>query len=914
VTRAREPSDWAHDLAGARPLERRVFAALRQHPEVSRLSDFTSEMELDFEFRFEGEQVRLEVKEKGQPYSQGYRRLWPDVPPGELFILDETSFRNLVWAEGMGYLLVYDRPRNRWSYFGPWELALGPRRRFERLEDRGAGEFLKGKLLVDLRTAAATAADLQIDTLLNVVRASRAALAKVDAVRIRSCAELPAVPRRPRTGLARDRQPPPTAPAAPEESPRTVPEGDRTWSGLSPEMVAALRERWGWATPTPVQRKAFAPILHGDNVLVLAPTAGGKTEAALLPLLDLWRGERWAPISVLALSPLKALLQDQLSRYRRAGALVGAKAFAWHGDVAYDDKLAFLDHPVEILLTTPESLELVLSSPSYDQRRLFGRVQAVIVDEVHAFVGTPRGAQLAGLLERLDRFTTTDVQRIGLSATIGNPVEVLDWLRGGSHRPRSVVAETGPMQGEVLSVVTYERLPEAVSAIRNVTSGARALVFTRSRRRAEELANGLGALVHHSSLSTEQRAATAAALAAGEAPLVVATASLEMGIDIGDLDLVVHDGAPSGPASYLQRLGRAGRRTGIRRMVFTTKERDDLLLILAVLARARRGDLPSLPPGRGARLVLGQQAVALAFERTAVARRELFDALRWSSAFSSCLDAIEPTIDHLLDGGWLVAVGDQLVVGPAAQARFGGHRFADLLATFQGGEGAVVVDDEGHRIGTVDWAQIEERDAGTSDEGLLLSGRPWSVVAVDRQKGIVHVRAAEKGRARSWRGPSLEVERATWEAVREVLVATDVPIEMDERATGWLEQLRCEWRERLADPVRSEGSTTVLDSFAGVEVHRAVLAALDVEGTAGGPSCEVAAPLREVRRRASECLADLGTVLEAEAWRHATRLRLRHPELVTSQVLLDEARQYHVDDAGIRGVLSLAAGEVSWPS
>lgn len=895
-----------------------MFEALDRHPEVFRLSDFTREMDLDFEFRFEGEDVRLELKEKVRPYSHEYEELWIDVPPEDLFILDETSFRGLLWAAGMGYLLVRDTPGRRWLYLGPWELALGPRRRFERIGNRGAGEFLKGKVLLDLRTAALTTVDLEIGGLLQVVRRSRAALRQYHAVRLRSSDDLPVIPRRPRPLPTEDWSP--LAPAAAATIPSTeslldVAPVDRSWAGLGAEMVTAIGDRWGWSAPTPIQRKAFPPVLRGENVLVLAPTAGGKTEAALLPLLDVWHRERWAPTSILAISPLKALLDDQLTRYRRATALVGAKAFAWHGDVDHGDKRAFVDQPADILLTTPESLELVLSSPRYDQRRLFSQVQAVIVDEVHAFAGTPRGAQLASLVERLDRFATADVQRIGLSATIGNPAEILEWLRGGSHRPHTLVAESGPMQGEVLSVVTYTDTPEAVAAITAASKGARTLVFARSRRRAEELAHALGAPVHHSSLSGQQRAATANALSAGDVPLAVATASLELGIDIGDLDLIIHDGAPSGPASYLQRLGRAGRRTGIRHMVFTTKEPDDLLLILAVLARVRRGDLEALPPGRGARLVLGQQALALAFERTAVPRRELHDALRWSPAFSSCLDAVHPTIDHLLAGRWLVAVGDQLVVGPTAHDRFGGaRRFAELLASFPSTDGAVVVDEEGRHIGTVDWSHVADGTRGGGADGFMLAGRPWSVVGVDRTKGVVTVRTAGAGRARSWRGQTMDVDRATWEAVQEVLLATDVPLDMDERATHWLHGLRREWGKRLAEPVRSVGSCTVLDGFGGVGVHQAVLAALDLDGAAGGPSCEVYAPRDQVGRRASSCLADLDRVLDGEARRQAPRVRFRHRELVPPDVIEAEARAYYVDDEGIRRVLSLAAGEGRWHS
>jgi hypothetical protein len=173
-----------------------VSDALASHPLVSHLADFTAELDaLDFRFRFEGHDVHVDVKAKRQQLSGEFFEQWPEVPRDELFVLDETSFRTLVWTEGLGYLLVDDQPRGRWHVFGPWELCLGPRRRFERRGDRGGGEFVKGKLLLDLRTVAASGPELDIDQFLDVVRASRRALHQVPAVRIRSLGEFPVIPR-----------------------------------------------------------------------------------------------------------------------------------------------------------------------------------------------------------------------------------------------------------------------------------------------------------------------------------------------------------------------------------------------------------------------------------------------------------------------------------------------------------------------------------------------------------------------------------------------------------------------------------------------------------------------------------------------------------------------------------------------
>lgn len=869
------------------------------------------ETDLDFEFEFERATVHLDVKEKLRPLSDDYADYWPEVPRTELFILDEVAFRKLVWDEGMGYLLVHDGPNRRWAIFGPWELCLGPRRRLERPGDRGAGEFLKGKLLVDLRAAAITTDLLDVDALLEVVRRSRAALTKVRSVPIRTEGEVPVIPSL-RPAFGPDRRPDRGRPPAPATAP---PAADPTWSGLSPELVAALAARWGWRAPTPVQAAAFPGVLAGQNLLILAPTAGGKTEAALLPLLDLLRREGWrrGP-SILAINPLRALLDDQLTRWRRAGALVGATAFAWHGDVSSDERRAFKDDPADALLTTPESLENLLTSASHDEHRLFDALQAVVVDEVHAFVGTPRGAQLASLLERLDRFVGPDLQRIGLSATVGNPSEVLDWLRGGSLREHRVVSDGSPVQGEHVDIRTYGDAAEAIAVIGEAAAGERSLVFARSRKRAEELASGLGVAVHHSSVAAGRRASALADLASGRADCVVATAGLEMGIDVADLGLVIHDGAPSSPGSYLQRLGRAGRRTQQRRLVFTTGEADDLLLILGVLARVRRHDIDALPPRRGARLVLGQQALAVAFQTFISDRHGLADTLLWSPVFAGLAADVEATIAHLLKHRWLRSDGERLVAGPEAQRRFGGPRgVAALLATFGCPEQARVVTEDGVAVGEVDWDRIDAHDTAGAAKDFTLAGRSWTVGLVDRGEGIVVVAPGGRSKPLSWRGPSLEVSRRTWEAVREVLAGTEVPVLMDHRATAWLERERLIWQERLRAPVQELEGATVIDSFAGVGAHQAVLTALELEGLPGGPTLDVRASRTEVGHRSTVLLDDLDTVLDAEARRQTATLPLRFPELTSPTVILAEAREFHVDADGIRRCLTLAA-EGTWPS
>ncbi len=437
MARERQPADWIHDLQAGRDAEDYVRALLFEHPAVSRIADLSNQPETpDFEFRFEGERVGLEVKSKLQAYSSDYRELWPELAERDLFILDESSLRALSWAEGMGYLLIADVPSNRWVVIGPWELLLGPRRRFERLGQRTTTTFTKGKLLLDLRMGE-TMDDAVIEDVLRIVRRTRATRREVRPIRLHGQPDLPVVPKSPApVGVERTRPSPSMdgeahpviEPAAPVASPvglkPEIPaavELSEIWCGLSTSLAGELETASGWMEPTEVQRAAIPSVLAGHNTLVLAPTAGGKTEAALLPLLDVARREGWRPTSILAVSPMKALLDDQLRRYQ---------------------SLAPADRRDCVRLARrheqdPQRREFLgIRATSCSRRRRASRscftggrqgtlsgIRAVIVDEVHAFVGTARGAQLAALLERLDQRCEADLQRVGLSATVGTPDE-----------------------------------------------------------------------------------------------------------------------------------------------------------------------------------------------------------------------------------------------------------------------------------------------------------------------------------------------------------------------------------------------------------------------------------------------------------------------------------------------------------
>ncbi len=211
------------------------------------------------------------------------------------------------------------------------------------------------------------------------------------------------------------------------------------FSRFDPLLQEKIVANLGWTSLRPVQDMAAHEILDGRNCVVLAPTAGGKTEAAMFPVLSGCLRNQEPGLRALYICPTRALLNNQEDRLGRYADMVGLGAFKWHGDVTTARRQAFIREPCELVLTTPESLEVMLDSGKVPTAALFRYLRYVVVDEIHALAASDRGAHLLCTLERIRRYASADFQRIGLSATVGNPEEVLRWLQGSSLNPAVLV-------------------------------------------------------------------------------------------------------------------------------------------------------------------------------------------------------------------------------------------------------------------------------------------------------------------------------------------------------------------------------------------------------------------------------------------------------------------------------------------
>jgi ATP-dependent Lhr-like helicase len=211
------------------------------------------------------------------------------------------------------------------------------------------------------------------------------------------------------------------------------------FSRFAPLLQEKIVHRVGWSSLRPVQEIASDTILDGNNCIILAPTAGGKTEAAMFPVLSGCLAHQELGLRLLYICPTRALINNQEQRLDEYASLLGLGAFKWHGDVTPATKKKFLKEPSEIIMTTPESLEVMLVSGSVPTAKLFKHLKYVIIDEVHALASCDRGDHLISVLERIRAYCDNDFQRIGLSATVGNPKQILEWMQGSSKNPQRLV-------------------------------------------------------------------------------------------------------------------------------------------------------------------------------------------------------------------------------------------------------------------------------------------------------------------------------------------------------------------------------------------------------------------------------------------------------------------------------------------
>lgn len=526
---------------------------------------------------------------------------------------------------------------------------------------------------------------------------------------------------------------------------------------LPPILQDAIVARLGWTSLRPVQDLAGLALLAGKNAVVLAPTAGGKTEAAIFPMLAELLREPPQGVGALYIAPIKALLNNQAERLGLYTEMVGLRRFVWHGDTTNHERKQFLREPAELLMTTPESLEVMLMSPRVNTAHLFADLRMVIIDEVHAMTGTDRGAHLMSVLERLARLSRHDVQRVGLSATVGNPQALLTWLQGTSRRPGVVIDPPRKAARRQLFITHHPELRLLAQEAAGIARGCKSLFFCQSRSTTEAVAEhlrraGTTVFVHHSAVSREERQLAEERFHQGRDACIVCTSTLELGIDVGDLDRVLQSDAPDTVSSFLQRMGRSGRREGqAANTFFFCESPDSVLQAIALIELAKEGWVESVPVQQRCWPVLIHQIFALALAEEGLPIAAAWTHLSSVPDFAGIRrEEFDRLLAWMLEDQALLLLDGRLVLGPKAEQRFGRKNFMELYAVFSSPQSYTVVTDAGQPLGSLSQDFVDRLVESASC--FLLGGRAWLVSQLRHPEREVRVQSAPRGRQPTWGG------------------------------------------------------------------------------------------------------------------------------------------------------------------
>lgn len=591
---------------------------------------------------------------------------------------------------------------------------------------------------------------------------------------------------------------------------------------LHPSLQYHVVNTLGWNTLRPTQLAAIAPIHAGVHCLLLAPTAGGKTEAAAIPILSKMLKESWHGTSVLYICPIKALLNNLEHRLTHYAGLVGRTVEVWHGDVSQSRKKKALRAPPDILLTTPESIEAMLISVRVDRPTWFGNLRVVVVDELHAFAPDDRGWHMRSVLQRLEHYLPHPLQRIGLSATVSNPQELLEWFAPVGER--QVVGSAAVSIDADVTIDHVGSLENAATVISRLHRGEKRLVFCDSRSSAEQLTGMLRAknvrtFVSHASLSASERRQAEAAFGEEKDCVIVATSTLELGIDVGDLDRVLQIDSPSTVSSFLQRMGRTGRRSGnLRNCLFLTTNHDAFMLALGITNLWSRAWVEAAQPPDEPWPIMGQQILVATLERGEWPVNEV--VLLMARCFPELpLDGIRSMVDYMIQQAYLDSAEGLVRIGPETEREFGRGHYRDLLASFSGAQLMT------GKCGSAEVGYIDPT-ALTGEEPqrlLLLAGRSWLVKEIEWSKRVVWLEPAKEGGKARWMGGARSLSREVCQGIRAALVGnTSSAVYLSQRGKIELTALQEELDLSLDAHFMSrvEGNQTRTWTFAGTKQNR----------------------------------------------------------------------------------------------
>jgi ATP-dependent helicase Lhr and Lhr-like helicase len=541
------------------------------------------------------------------------------------------------------------------------------------------------------------------------------------------------------------------------------------------QLIIENFRKEGFEYLTTIQQKALPIIARRVNCLLVAPTGSGKTEAAVLPVFTMLAHEKGSAgrIRAIYITPLRALNNDVMRRVIRYAQSEGLRVEIRHGDTTTLERKKIVENPPDVLITTPESLAVVLTSDK--MLAALKGLQWVIVDEVHELVSNERGAHLSISLERLQAASSQHVARIGLSATVGNLKQAAQFV-SGAGRKRAVLVDSARrgydidvrfVKGSLNNVAHF--VTEYVKS--NKVEGS-ILLFTNTRDEAEYLGtilknqSEIKVDVHHGSLSKEMREETEHTLRSGSAGIVVCTSSLELGLDIGSVDLVIHYGSPRQVSKLMQRIGRSrhNRRSFAKGLVVTNNP-DDEIEALAIIRRMKKGSIEEQKMHEGALDVMAHHLVGLAMQTgDPVKIDDAYNLVTRAHPFRNVsLFDVESCLDILASHN--VIKYDRENRTYVRKIKAYKYYFENLSMIPHVLKFEVIDSISKRRIGTLDQQFVG--DYGEKGNVFVLKGSQWRILSVDEGRMVVNVEPL-RGAAINipyWVGEMIPVDIKTAEEV-----------------------------------------------------------------------------------------------------------------------------------------------------
>ena len=552
---------------------------------------------------------------------------------------------------------------------------------------------------------------------------------------------------------------------------------ERTVFGLLNPRLSEEIKKQGFQTPTPIQNRSIPRILRGESVLLIAPTGHGKTEAAFFPLINrlLEEPKSTERVQIIWVTPLRALNRDILRRLVLIAQQLKIRVEVRHGDTPASARRRQTLKPPQMFIITPETLQAILVGKRI--REHLRNVRCVVIDEIHELAASKRGVQLMVALERLRELTKTPFQRVGLSATVGNPIDIQRFM-GGEEKVGIVKSSASKnfnfhLEYCPLSLGEEDKSPLDSPAERIwelVSNHSSTLIFCNERQTAEALGLRLARLhdsesgVHHGSLSREARIEAEQKFKTGEVPYLVCTSSLELGLDIGLVDLVIQYGSPRQVIRLLQRVGRSGHQLDREsKGVIITTRFDDVCEGIVVAEKALEGFLETPPIHYNALDIVAHQLVGLAIEYKTLTYAQAINIIKRAPPYRSLKnEKIRDVIEYLQIEGLISR--DDVILRPRRKSY--SYYFENL---------SVIPDTPHHRVinmatnrpvGRLDTGFAEEY--GHTGNILVLRGRPWEVVKQDEESVYVTAIQQTKGRIPRWSGELIPVSKMVVEGVSDL--------------------------------------------------------------------------------------------------------------------------------------------------